>query len=130
MESEGKLEEERKGVGGVRGCGGGCVGGVICLCQRDDEGARRESSAVHLLASGGNTLTLALLLPTSPLHLHSTCTIYDSQGRSRVARIEDICESSCGGGVLCLRVCVCVHVHMLNEITCKESYCMSRRMRP
>lgn len=41
------------------------MGGVICLCQRDDEGARRESSAVHLLASGGNTLTLALPLPTS-----------------------------------------------------------------
>lgn len=46
----------------------GSVGGIICLCQRDDEGASRESSAVHLLASGGNTLTLALPIstPTSP----------------------------------------------------------------
>lgn len=90
--------------------GRGCVGGVICLCQRDDEGAKRESSAVHLLASGGNTLTLALPLPTSPLHLHSTCTIYDSQGRPRVAWFEDICESSCDGGVLCLHLGVCVYV--------------------
>lgn len=46
----------------------GSVGGIIYLCQRNDEGARRESSAVHLLASGGNTLTLALPLstPASP----------------------------------------------------------------
>lgn len=73
------------------------MGGVICLCQRDDEEARRESSAVHLLASGGNTLTLALPLPTSTLHLDSACTIYDLQGQPRVAWFEDICESSCGG---------------------------------
>lgn len=64
----------------------GSVGGVICLCQNNDEGARRKSSAVHLLASGGNTLTLALLLP-------STCSINDSQGRPRVACIEDTLES-------------------------------------
>lgn len=43
---------------------GGSLGGVICLCQDNDEGARRKSSAVHLLASGGNTLTLALLPPS------------------------------------------------------------------
>lgn len=42
----------------------GSLGGVICLCQDDDEGARRKSSAVHLLASGGNTLTLALPSPS------------------------------------------------------------------
>lgn len=36
-------------------------------------------------------------LPTSLFHHHSTCAIYDSPGRSRVARSEDICESSCGG---------------------------------
>lgn len=56
------------------------MGGVICLCQRYDEGARRESSAFHLLASGGNTLTLALLLPTSRPPHHFTCTIYDPRG--------------------------------------------------
>lgn len=42
------------------------MGAVICLCQRNDEGARRESSAVHLLAPGGNTLTLALPLCPPP----------------------------------------------------------------
>lgn len=129
MASEGKLEEERKSVGGGRW---GCVGGVICLCQKDDERARRESSAVHLLASGGNALTLALPLPTSSLHLHCTCTIYDSQGRSRVARFEDICESSCGGSATCLHVRLhsFVYVDVLNEITCRENDCTSRRMRP
>lgn len=103
LEREGELREERGKVsaGRVRGS----VGGVICLCQRDDEGARRESSAVHLLASGGSTLTLAL----PPLsHLHSTCTIYDSQGRPRVARFEDICESSRGGCVPSLLVAISI----------------------
>lgn len=103
LECERELKEERGKVsaGRVRGS----VGGVICLCQRDDEGARRESSAVHLLASGGSTLTLAL----PPLsHLHSTCTIYDSLGRPRVARFEDICESSCGGCVPGLLVAISI----------------------
>lgn len=106
------------------------MGGVICLCQRDDERARRESSAVHLLASGGNALTLALPRPTSSLQLHSTYTIYDSKGRSRVAQFEDICESSCDGGTPCMHVSVCMRVRMLSEITCKASYCVPRRMRP
>lgn len=67
----GGLEEEG---GGVLVCWGAGMGAVICLCHRDDEGARRECSAVHLLASGGNKLTL----PPPPLP--STCKIYDSGG--------------------------------------------------
>lgn len=67
MESALKLEEGRKGAGleGVRRH----IGGVICLRQDNDEGAKRKSSAVHLLASGGNTLTLAPHPPPPPARL-------------------------------------------------------------
>lgn len=53
-------------------------------------------------------------LPTSLFHHHSTCAIYDSQGRSRVARSEDICESSCGGSASLFLVRVYVRVRALN----------------
>lgn len=65
---------ENRGKGGVWGRRvGDCVGAVICLCQRDDEGVRRDCSAVHPLAFGGNRVTLTYPSPSAsaaPPHLH------------------------------------------------------------
>lgn len=77
------------------------MGGAICLCHRDDEGAKRESSAVHLLASGGNTLTLALPRPTPTL----PARFMSRRVASRVAAFEDGRPSSRGGGAPVLFAC-------------------------
>ena len=106
VRSDGEQGEARRTQ--ERCCGGRVRQSKWCNLSVS-EGWWRESSAVHPLASGGNTVTLALPLPTSHLHRHFTCTIYDSQGRSRVAQSEDGCECSCGEAAFCLpRVSVCV----------------------
>ncbi|MEQ2205929.1 hypothetical protein XENOCAPTIV_018548 [Xenoophorus captivus] len=80
------------------------------LGKKNDEGASRESSAVHLLAPGGNTVTLALPLPTSLLQCHFTCTIYDPQGRPRVSKCEDVRDSSG-----CVEMCVEVEENLFGK---------------
>lgn len=105
--TEQKESRRRSGYGGWRereaellvgGGGRGGVGGVICLCQKEDEGAMRESSAVHLLASGGNTLTLALPCPP-PL---STSTLPPRFMTRWVGPGLLLFEDICCGSVLCV----------------------------